>query len=302
MPAWFSEVLSWVSGAGKGGDVVHRREFRLARTITTFAAILSVGVMGAANRDDVVQAQRLATVLVVIQADGAQRQVRTAQTTVGATLEEAGIEVGTNDKVLPSATVRPREGMKIAVVRVKEVIESETEPIAFNAVKTFTQALRPGVVTETKAGVRGEKLIHYRVRYENGKPVSRTPISAVVVRKPVDRVVSIGSRGRYTSRGEFRTRRVIRMQATGYDPGPRSCGKYANGTTACGLQAGHGVVAVDPRVIPMGTKLYIEGYGYAVAGDRGRAIKGNRIDLGFNTYQEAIRFGRKSVVVHILQE
>ncbi|MCX8053988.1 MAG: 3D domain-containing protein, partial [Armatimonadetes bacterium] len=106
----------------------------------------------------------------------------------------------------------------------------------------------------------------------------------------------------YTSRGEFRTRRVLTMHATAYDPGPRSCGRYATGRTACGLQAGYGVVAVDPRVIPLGTHLYIEGYGHAIAGDRGRAIKGNRIDLGFSTYKEAIRFGRKRVTVHVLRD
>lgn len=280
---------------------MHRRQLRPARTIATLAVIVPL-VMGAANRNDVVQAQRLATVLVKIEVDGAQRQVRTAQTTVGATLEEAGIKVSAKDLVSPSENTRPTEGMRIEVLRIREAVESETQPIAFDTVKTFTKSLRPGQVSETKAGVRGEKLIHYRVRYENDRPVSRSLVSAVVVRKPVSRVVSIGSRGHYTSRGAFRTRKVLSMAATAYDPGPRSCGRYATGRTSCGLRAGYGVVAVDPRVIPLGSKLYIEGYGYAVAGDRGRAIKGAKIDLGFNTYQEAMRFGRKRVLVHILQE
>ncbi len=281
---------------------MHRREFRLARTFLIAATILPVILMGAANRDDVVQAQRLETVLVTIEADGAQRQVRTAQTTVGATLKEAGIEVGPKDEVFPAVNLRPFNGMKIKVVRVREVIESVTEPIAFEAVKTFTKSLRPGQVKETQAGVRGEKLVHYRVRYEDGKQVSRIPISSIVTRKPINRVVSIGSRGHYTSRGEFRTRRVLSMIATAYDPSPRSCGGSADGRTACGLRAGYGVVAVDPKVIPLGSKLYIEGYGYAIAGDRGRSIIGNRIDLGFNSYYEAMRFGRKRVIVHVLQE
>jgi 3D (Asp-Asp-Asp) domain-containing protein len=66
------------------------------------------------------------------------------------------------------------------------------------------------------------------------------------------------------------------------------------------MKAGKGVVAVDPRVIPLGTRLYIEGYGVAVAGDVGSAIKGRRIDLGFGTYAEAIRWGRRNVRVQIL--
>lgn len=256
----------------------------------------------AANRDDVVQSQRLESVLVSIIADGAQRQIHTAQMTVGATLKEAGIEVGPKDLVTPATSERPANGTRIKVVRVREAIEPVTELIAFDTVRTFTPSLRPGTVKETKAGVRGEKLVHYRVRYVDGDPVARTVVSAIVTKKPVNRVVSIGSKGRYASRGEYRTRRVMRMTATAYDPGPRSCGKYATGRTAIGLRAGYGVVAVDPKVIPMGTRLYVEDYGYAIAGDRGSAIKGNRIDLGFNTYAEARRFGRREVIVHVLEE
>jgi len=127
-------------------------------------------------------------------------------------------------------------------------------------------------------------------------------MSSEVVREPVARTEKIGSACRYTSRGEFRTRKVLKMQASAYDPGPRSCGKYASGRTACGMKAGYGVVAVDPKVIPLRTELYIEGYGFAIAGDTGGAIKGNRIDLGYDTYREAIKFGRKTVIVHVLQE
>jgi 3D (Asp-Asp-Asp) domain-containing protein len=90
------------------------------------------------------------------------------------------------------------------------------------------------------------------------------------------------------------------MIATGYDPGPRSCGKYASGWTAIGMRAGRGVVAVDPRIIPLGTRLYVEGYGYAIAGDVGGAIKGYRIDLGHNTYGEARQVGRRRVRVYVL--
>ena len=64
--------------------------------------------------------------------------------------------------------------------------------------------------------------------------------------------------------------------------------------------AGRGVVAVDPSVIPLGTHLYVEGYGYAVAGDTGGNIRGRRVDLCYNTYDEAIRFGRQQVRVFIL--
>ena len=78
--------------------------------------------------------------------------------------------------------------------------------------------------------------------------------------------------------------------------------------TAYGLTPGYGIVAVDPKVIPLGTKLYIESsdggkswvYGYCIAGDTGGAIKGNKVDLCFNTKAECIKFGRKTATVYIL--
>ncbi|MCE5315449.1 G5 domain-containing protein, partial [bacterium] len=223
------------------------------------------------------------------------------QTSVGATLKEEGVVVGPLDAVTPATNERIRDGMKITVVRVSESIEELRQPIGFETVKAFTKSLRPGQVKVTRTGQRGEKVVRYKVRYHDGTPVMRTKIESVVVKKPVNQVVSIGSRGRYTSRGEYRTTRVLNMSASAYDPGPRSCGKWASGRTSCGMRAGYGVVAVDPRVIRLGTRLYVEGYGHAIAGDVGRAIKGNRIDLGFDTYREAIRFGRKKVSVHVLE-
>jgi 3D (Asp-Asp-Asp) domain-containing protein len=73
-----------------------------------------------------------------------------------------------------------------------------------------------------------------------------------------------------------------------------------DGTTSIGLRAGYGVVAVDPELIPLRSVLYIEGYGRAIAGDVGSAIKGRRIDLGFEKAREAYRFGRRVVRVYIL--
>ncbi len=278
---------------------MHKRDLRPAKTATCILIVMLLAV--AANRDDVVQAQRLATVSITICSNGTQRQLRTAQTTVEAALSKAGVILGPLDEVTPAKTERPRDGMRIEVIQIRDAMESVGEPIAYDSVMTFTNSLRPGKVRVDKPGVRGEKLVRYLVRYRDGKPINRKVLGAQVVREPVDEVVTIGSSGRYTSRGQFRSRKILKMSASAYDPGPRSCGKYATGRTSCGMKAGYGVVATDPKVIPMHTKLYIEGYGHAVAGDRGSAIKGNRIDLGFNTYREAIRFGRKQVIVHILE-
>uniref|UniRef100_UPI002159133C 3D domain-containing protein n=1 Tax=Candidatus Hakubella thermalkaliphila TaxID=2754717 RepID=UPI002159133C len=89
------------------------------------------------------------------------------------------------------------------------------------------------------------------------------------------------------------------MVATAYFAG--GGGLNGTGITATGLRAAYGIVAVDPRVIPLGTKLYIPGYGQALAADTGGWIKGNRIDLCFNSLEEAIQWGRREVKVYVVE-
>ena len=99
-----------------------------------------------------------------------------------------------------------------------------------------------------------------------------------------------------TSRGALRFHRKISMEATAYLPSDGG----GSGITATGMMARHGVVAVDPDVIPLGTRVYIPGYGLAIAADTGGAINGDRIDLCMEDYGDAIRFGRRDVEVYLL--
>lgn len=87
------------------------------------------------------------------------------------------------------------------------------------------------------------------------------------------------------------------FEATAYDDSPQSQEKWV-GQTATGVKPQVGVIAVDPRIIPLGTKLYVEGYGECIAGDTGGAIKGRRLDLFFNTRSEVKKYGRKNVKVY----
>lgn len=96
----------------------------------------------------------------------------------------------------------------------------------------------------------------------------------------------------------FSYSRVLSMNATAYTANPAENGGSTR--TAMGTQVRVGVAAVDPNVIPLGTKLYIEGYGYATAEDTGGAIKGNKIDLVFGSTGEAYNFGRRQVTVYVL--
>ena len=92
--------------------------------------------------------------------------------------------------------------------------------------------------------------------------------------------------------------RTITMRSTAYTSDPTENGGYS--TTAMGTAIRYGVAAVDPNVIPLGTRLYIEGYGYARAEDTGGAIKGNKIDLVFGSKSQSNNWGRRTVRVTIL--
>lgn len=93
--------------------------------------------------------------------------------------------------------------------------------------------------------------------------------------------------------------RVLNMTATAYGPGVRDNGKW-NNLTYMGGTVRKGVAAVDPSVIPMGSRLWIEGYGEAIAEDQGSAIKGNRIDLAFDDRQQALDYGIQPTKVYVL--
>ncbi len=99
-----------------------------------------------------------------------------------------------------------------------------------------------------------------------------------------------------TSRGLVRYTDVVWMEASAYLPtdGGGDC------ITATGLPAQHGVVAVDPDVIPLGTRLYIPGYGFAIAADTGGMIEGYMIDLCMEDYEACMEFGRRDIDVYVL--
>ena len=99
------------------------------------------------------------------------------------------------------------------------------------------------------------------------------------------------------SRGIPRYRAAYTMHASAYLPSDGG----GSGITATGIPARHGVVAVDPNVIPLGSRLFIPGYGEAIAADTGGAIVGNKIDLCMESYDEAIQFGRRNVEVYVLE-
>lgn len=116
--------------------------------------------------------------------------------------------------------------------------------------------------------------------------------NAVALDKNINEVETV----EYNAEEGFNYRAVMSMEATAYLPSDGG----GSGITAMGIPATYGVVAVDPGIIPLGSRLYIPGYGEAVAADTGGAIYGYRIDLCMESYSEAMNFGRRTVTVYLL--
>jgi len=213
------------------------------------------------------------------------------------------------------------------IVRVSIQTITEDEVIDRGVITTYNADMEKGTSKVIREGNDGVKTSTYTVRYENGVETSKVLTAEIINTKPVDKIIEQGTKvvtifnktgsavtgsTIVTAGGkELNFSNVLTVSATAYDLSYESCGKNPGdrgyGITASGMQARYGVIAVDPRVIPLGTRLYIEAadgswvYGEAIAGDTGGAIKGNKIDLFFNSRSECMSFGRRTAKVYILE-
>ena len=236
---------------------------------------------------------------IVVSVDGKEEKIFTTLNTVADVLNAKNITVGDDSVLLLSGETKIASGLRICIE--KKVYEeiTETEVIPFETNRRVNYNMSSGSTKVAKEGVNGEKISTYRVVKCDGVIVEKELVSEKITKNPISKIVEYGVVATVpTSRsGGVRSSRVLECKATAY------CLK---GTTASGVQSQVGVVAVDPKVIPLGTRLYIETadgsytYGYAVAGDTGGAIKGNRIDLYMDTRSECMQFGVKMVKVYIL--
>lgn len=234
-------------------------------------------------------------------ADGEKTVVLLAKGTVADALKKAGITCGAEDLVDQPLDQALESGMEIKVDRVCTKTVEETEEIEYDTKKIRTNDLYVGNSREIQKGKNGEKKLTYSVTYVNGEETERKLINEEVLEEPVERIVEIGSKIKSSFKTTASTpKNYVKRMAM-------ECTAYAaGGSTATGRPAQWGVIAVDPRVIPLGTRVYVESadgkyiYGEAIAADVGSAIKGNIIDICVNSNAEAYRFGRRTVNVYIL--
>ncbi|MBL8047768.1 MAG: G5 domain-containing protein [Chthonomonas sp.] len=171
----------------------------------------------------------------------------------------------------------------------------ESAKIPFSTQYVFSREVGKGRLLTKQKGQPGSVKRVYELRTKNGKSVRTLLSTERTEAKP--EIILMGTSGYPSSRGSFDRGRVMTMTATAYYPTDGS----PQGLTASGIKAKYGVVAVDPRVIKLGTKVYVEGYGFAIAADTGGAIKGNKIDLCMHDRGAIYNFGRRKVRVHILR-
>lgn len=227
---------------------------------------------------------------LLITADGRTVRTRTRGKTVGDALTELGITVAGSDRVEPPLTSPVLDYLPIRIVRVLETAIVESKIIPFESIMVPDDQLEIDHQRLVQNGANGEFRQRYRVVYEDGLEVVRALTDAWTAAAPVTRTVAYGrkivSRELETPDGTISYWRKVRMYATSYSPArsgtPITAPWY--GRTRLGWTLRKGIVAVDPSVIPLQTRLYVPGYGFAVAGDTGGGVRGRWIDLGYEDH------------------
>jgi uncharacterized protein YabE (DUF348 family) len=234
-------------------------------------------------------------VSVEVNVDGKSVLVHTPKVSVIEALQAAGIGLGPLDQVSIPLDSMVAEGTTIGIKRVAEQVVTEHYQLPVPMERTDDPNMERGRSRVVRTGAPGEAQRLVKVTFVDGRQTGRVLLKDEVLRSPVSKLVAYGTVSEASRGGEtFRFRAAMDVVSTAYS--------FENGRyTATGQLVRFGVVAVDPRVIPLGTRLYVEGYGYGIAADKGSAIKGNRIDVFLESSQDAHRWGRRQTRVYILE-
>lgn len=265
-------------------------------------------------------------VKVKVIADGKEKSYKTAKNTVSQFLESVNIKLGKHDKVSPSLDSKIKENMTIRIKRVEYKTVEKEETIEYQTVTMKTDELFLGHTETLQKGVNGKQKAYYKQKYVDGELVSEKLIKTEVTKNPIFAFCLKGTKVRPLSETGYMTAKngVISELAPTVDieldenGRPKKYKKLITGkatayctgtTTATGQRAMPGRVAVNPKQIPYGTKMYIVSadgkyvYGYCEASDTGGfARKGTAtVDLFMRSYDACIQFGRRTVEIYILE-
>jgi resuscitation-promoting factor RpfB len=225
---------------------------------------------------------------VLITADGRTVRTRSRGKTVGDALTELGVTVAGSDRVSPAMADALTDNVSVRVVRIRQTTLVERETIPFEAISVSDENLEIDHQQMTQTGADGEFRRRFQLVYEDGKEVKRALTDAWVAVEPITQVVAYGRkivpRPIETERGTLMYWRKVRMYATSYSKSTAgvSPSSPSFGHTRSGLPMQRGLVAVDPTVIPLGSQIYVPGYGVGLAADTGGGVRGRFVDLGYD--------------------
>lgn len=243
---------------------------------------------------------------VTLNNGGDKEDVWATANTVKELLQDEDIKYSKQDKIEPALDKDLKEGMTVTVTKVKTETKEVTEALSFNTDEEKDSELEKGESRTISEGEEGKVERTYEIVYENGEEVDRTLLEENVVQKPKNKKVAIGTKEEVETVSTSNSQepsggKELTMEATAYGADCAGC----SGISATGMDLRGSptpkVIAVDPNVIPLGSRVWVEGYGEAIAADTGGAIKGNIIDVLVESEAYAAdNWGRRTVKVKIL--
>jgi len=257
-------------------------------------------------------------VRITVTADGRTRPYEVPALRVQAALERCGVELGEDDRLNVKRTQTVKDGMVIRVTRVRVEEKKTVEELEYSTRYEYTDDLYAGEEEVKTPGENGEKETVTKITYADGVEESRETVSETVTKEPVEEVIWTGTKQSVTasggifggtgSAGTFVDSYGNTVSYTKKMVGPCTAYSVPGGTTSIGLTAEYGIIAVDPSIIPYGTRMYVASadgsvvYGYGVAGDTGGALLDGTViaDLCYDTVEECSYIGRREMVLYIL--
>jgi len=245
---------------------------------------------------------------IVLNDGGVPKKVFSTSTTVADFLDKQQITLNEYDRVEPAVDAKVEQNDTVRVIRVEKVNDVVEESLDYREKEKVDSSMYKGESAVITDGVKGLVKRNFELIKENGKVVSKTLVDETILKDPVDRVVAVGTKSVPSSSALVKSSapkvnskvKEMYVEATAYSPYDAGM----SGTTATGINIRKNpnmkMIAVDPNIIPLGSKVWVEGYGVAIAGDTGGAIKGRRIDILMPTKDDCFDFGRRTVKIRII--
>lgn len=242
---------------------------------------------------------------IVLIDKGKEMSISTFKSNVKEVLESENIKYDSNDIISVSLDSKIKDDMKIEVIDVKEETIKESKTIPYEISVKEDSSLEKGQVETEKEGKQGKNELVYKVVYHNGKKVEKKFIEELVAEVPENKIIKKGTKVEVqvaTSRSEISRNNSTSSSQSGRTHMTVVATAYSgDGKTSTGTVPKWGTIAVDPSVIPYGTKVYIPQFDMTfVAEDTGGAIKGNKIDIFMSDSTRTKNWGRRTIDIYVL--